>query len=54
MQCATEGPERRQWEREKITGGRWSVTKPILSAKLVGRHNNDGKNEMIKYLTISQ
>jgi hypothetical protein len=54
MWCATERSERRQWEREKTTGGRRSGTKPIPLTKLVGRHNDKDKNEMIKYLTISQ
>jgi hypothetical protein len=48
-QCATEGLERRQWWREKTTRERRSMTKPIPSTKPVGRHDNDNKNEMIKY-----
>ncbi len=53
MRCATEGSERRQWERKKTTGGRRSTTKPIPLTKPVGRHDDDNKNEMIKYSTIS-
>jgi hypothetical protein len=47
MRCAPEGLERRQWEREKTTGRRRSMMKPIPSMKSVGRNTNDNKNEMV-------
>jgi hypothetical protein len=52
MQWAIRGQVREVRGEGEEGGG--CAPKPILLSKPVGRHKDDSKNEMIKYLKISQ